>query len=152
MNKHQENNCREAQVLVDVIRKQCQHKGLIGIKGLSVLFRKLDKDYSKSVCFREFGEGLRGLGIVMTDSELMTVFDSFDTNRSGQVDFCEFLRTLKPKMNKRRMDLVMKAFYKLDTVADGVLKVEDLKGKLVLFCVYVAGSYVTLHASSCCLM
>ena len=35
---------------------------------------------------------------------------------------------LQPPMNKTRMDLIIKAFHKLDKTGDGIVNCEDLKG------------------------
>ena len=44
--------------LIAKMRHQCLGKGLSGIKGLAILFRGMDKDYSKTVTLREFQVGV----------------------------------------------------------------------------------------------
>ena len=115
--------------LVESIRQQCLKKGLSGIKGLSVLFRGMDRDYSKKICIREFTEGMRRYGIQISDKDCAVVFQLFDKDHSGLVDFHEFLMQLRPPMDKSRIDVINEAFDKLDVIKDDILKVDDLRSK-----------------------
>ncbi len=117
------------QLLVDSIREQCLRKGLGGIKGLAVLFRGLDRDYSKSISLREFREGMIRYGINMPDEDFKVVFRHIDRDNSGHVDFHEFLNQLRPPMRKCRVDVINEAFDQLDAIKDNILKIEDLKGE-----------------------
>ncbi len=114
------------------IREQCFQKGLNGIKGLCVLFRGLDHDYSKRICFREFKDGMLRYGIKMADQDLRAAFDLIDKDRSGFVDFREFLLHLTPPIKQCRTDVINEAFDKLDAIKDDILKVEDLMSKRLL--------------------
>ncbi len=115
------------QLLVEDIRAQCMSKGLSGIKGLAVLFRGLDRDYSKKISFREFGEGMSRYGINIEQADIKLVFSHFDKDHNGHVDFAEFLFQLRPPLKQCRIDVINEAFDKLDAVKDNILKIEDLK-------------------------
>ena len=41
---------------------------------------------------------------------------------------CLYLLPWQPPMSKARVDIIMKAFVKLDKTGDGVITVDDLKG------------------------
>lgn len=115
--------------LIARMRHQCLGKGISGIKGLAVLFRGMDKDYSKSVNFVEFQEGIKRYGLIFTDAELVRLFVHCDKDQSKTIDFREFLEELRPPMAKCRIDVINQAFDKMDVVRDNLLKVEDLKGE-----------------------
>lgn len=117
--------------LIARMRHQCLGKGISGIKGLAVLFRGMDKDYSKSVNYQEFKEGVKQYGLIFTDAELELIFKHCDKDKSSTIDFREFLEELRPPMPKCRVDVINQAFDKMDVVRDNLLKVDDLKSKLV---------------------
>lgn len=56
------------------------------------------------------------------------MFNYFDRDRSGNVDYDEFLRYIRGNMNQFRKNLVKKAFDKIDQNRSGEITVEDLHG------------------------
>jgi Ca2+-binding EF-hand superfamily protein len=50
-------------------------------------------------------------------------------NRDGTVNYDEFLRGVAGEMNEFRVNIVRKAFKKMDKDGSGVLDVDDLKGR-----------------------
>ena len=115
--------------VIHSIQQQCLDKGLDGLKGLSVLFRQMDRDYSKTLTFREVRDGFKGYQIEVSDQDIKLIFHHFDHDNSGAIDFREFLLAFTPGMSQRRIDVVHEAFDKLDHNKDGVLKTEDLMGE-----------------------
>ena len=116
--------------IIDSIRAQCLGRGLSGIKGLAVLFRRLDIDFSKAVVLTEFVDGLTQYGIQHSVDDLRRVFYYLDKNNSGNVDFREFLLELAAPMPQCRVDVVNEAFDKMDVNRDGSIQLDDLKGKM----------------------
>lgn len=54
------------------------------------------------------------------------MFDHFDKDKGGSIDFEEFLQGLRDPMNKRRLDLVAQAFAVIDANGDGIVDVEEV--------------------------
>lgn len=117
--------------LIEQLRRQCLLRGVGGIKELSVVFRRMDTDFSKRLCFQELEEGVKNYGLIVSREELMLLFDVFDKDKNEQIDFLELVATLRPPMPKLRVDVVNEAFDKLDANKDGVLKLEDLRSKCI---------------------
>lgn len=111
----------------------------------------MDDDKSRSLDMKEFLKGLNDYGILIEKEEAKDLFEKFDHDKSGTIDFDEFLVTLrvtinifyqpppffhvtfgvcppKPQMSKPRKEVVMQAFRKLDKTGDGVITIEDLRG------------------------
>ena len=65
----------------------------------------------------------------MDDSELFKLFNAFDNDQSGSIDFVEFIKHLRPPMSASRVAVVCEAFRKLDVNGDKVIALDDLKGK-----------------------
>ena len=129
--------------IVGTVRKQCLDRGLAGIKGLSVLFRHMDKDFNKGLSWDEFSTGMTRYGIHLEEQQLRDLFRLLDKDCSGHVDFREFLHQLQPPMSVNRLAVVNEAFDKMDVVKDGVLDLQDMKSKwLISYIVNWKGSFL----------
>ncbi|CAF0939361.1 unnamed protein product [Adineta ricciae] len=92
------------------LRAACLARGAQGIKGLSILFKIMDDDKNRKLSLEEFQKGVE----------------------DGSIDYEEFLRKLRPPINNFRLDLIAKAFAKLDKNHDGQITVEDLRGVYIV--------------------
>ncbi|XP_069123846.1 calcyphosin-like protein isoform X2 [Argopecten irradians] len=115
------------QVLIEALREQCLKRGCGGIKGLGLVFKNMDIDYSKRIVFEELRIGLQRYGILMSENFLKSLFNTLDRDNSGGIDFQEFMKALRPPMNQGRINVVNETFDLLDADHDGLLKIEDLK-------------------------
>ncbi|XP_053386875.1 calcyphosin-like protein isoform X3 [Mercenaria mercenaria] len=116
-----------ADSLIEVLREQCLLIGCNGIKGLSVIFRAMDIDYSKRIVFEELKIALQRLGVLISENYLHTLFNALDLNKSGGIDFCEFMHKLRPPMKQCRIDVIDQAFEKLDANKDEAIMLDDLQ-------------------------
>lgn len=55
----------------------------------------MDDDNSRTLDLKEFIKGLNDYGVLMEKNEALTLFQQFDRDGSGQIDFDEFLLTLR---------------------------------------------------------
>ena len=115
--------------LVKQIRDECLKKGQGGIKHLGVIFRAMDSDFSKRLCFEEFKKGILMFGLDIPFEDLKLLFDAFDRDKNNHVDFAELVAKLRPPMPKFRMDVIKEAFDTLDVIKDNEIKMDDLKSK-----------------------
>jgi Ca2+-binding EF-hand superfamily protein len=76
---------------VDKLRAQLRARGAKGIIGLARKFRIMDDDGSKSLSMSEFKKGVRECALVLSELELHELFSLFDRDRSGTIDYDEFL-------------------------------------------------------------
>ena len=58
--------------------------------------------------------GLRSLGLTLTEEEAFEVLKVFDKDKNGNISFDEFLRALKGDLNNFRIELIKKAYQRLD--------------------------------------
>ena len=89
----------------------------------------MDDDNSKSLDSEEFAKALRDYRISSDKMEIEAIFDVFDPDDNGSINYDEFLRGVMGEMNKRREAIVRKAFKVIDTDKSGVLDINDIKGR-----------------------
>lgn len=58
-------------------------------------FRVMDDNNNRSLDFKEFMKGLNDYGVLMEKDEATALFQQFDHDGSGTIDFDEFLVTLR---------------------------------------------------------
>lgn len=113
-------------LLIDGLRNRLQRLGVGYHKQLEQMFIDMDIDRSGHLCSSEFQQGLQSLGLCSTAGECDLIFNYFDEDRSGHIDFREFLTCVKGKLSDVRRKVVREAFGSLDVNGDGALSVEDL--------------------------
>jgi Ca2+-binding EF-hand superfamily protein len=91
-------------------------------------FKIIDDDNSKRLDRNEFRKALRDFAIDVPDESIAIVFNAFDLNRDGFIDYDEFLRIMKGDLSPARLALVKKAYNKLDRNGNGIVDINDLRG------------------------
>ncbi|BFZ16639.1 hypothetical protein BsWGS_19677 [Bradybaena similaris] len=125
--------CKKAMVKatdpVERLRLACLTRGANGIQGLARTFKIMDDDENRHLDKREFAKGIHDYGLTEFDkAQIDELFQIFDKDASGSIDFEEFLIRLRPPMNQNRKNLIYQAFKKLDKTGDGIITIDDLKG------------------------
>jgi Ca2+-binding EF-hand superfamily protein len=77
------------------LKEQLASRGAVGIVGLSRAFKRMDIDGSKALNFGEFSQALSDSGIKMAAPQQRQLFVFFDRDRTGSVDYNEFLTGLR---------------------------------------------------------
>ena len=119
----------DAAQLVQALRDTLldRFKGPATMTDLGRRFRIQDRDRSGKLTPPEFAQGLAQIGFRYTDTEFHALCSAFDTNQDGEIDYQEFLRSIRGTMNSRRRDIVLVAFAKFDKTGDGVVALDDLR-------------------------
>jgi len=63
-----------------------------------------------------------------SEGEIQTLFGHFDFDRSGLIEYDEFLRCIRGPMNANRKAIVMRAFKKMDKDGSGMIDINDIRG------------------------
>jgi Ca2+-binding EF-hand superfamily protein len=92
--------------LIAKIKTKLASRGARGLIGMGKQFKIFDDDNSRSLDFYEFTKAMKEQMLGLSESDIKTVFDAFDRNRDGTVDYDEFIRILQGPMNSFRKKLV----------------------------------------------
>lgn len=76
----------------------------------------------------EFKKAIRDFKIDLNESETQLVFNAFDRDGSGTIDYDEFVRGVRGPMNQFRQKIVKAAYTKLDKDGSGVIDIDDIRG------------------------
>lgn len=76
----------------------------------------------------EFTKAMQDYMLGFSEGEIARLFTYFDYDRSGLVEYDEFLRTIRGPMNPARKAIVAKAFKILDKDGGGFVDINDIRG------------------------
>ena len=128
--KLQPNEPQKIPMLTDQVLKkvlgELKRRGANGIRGLGVVFRRMDNNGDKRFDREEFKQGLRENGHNLTNDEFNRIFQYFDRNEDGVINFDEFMRGIRGDLNAKRRALVLQAYKKLDRDGNGFVDLRDL--------------------------
>lgn len=105
-----------------------QQKGGVGIRSLRRIFNQMDFNGNKSLDAQEFEQALAAFGIFPKKVELQALMKYYDINQDGSVSYEEFLNGLKDELSERRVNMVQKAFKRLDIDGSGTIGINDIQG------------------------
>tara|TARA_B100000795_G_scaffold268499_1_gene255568 strand:+ start:4640 stop:6931 length:2292 start_codon:yes stop_codon:yes gene_type:complete len=84
------------QLLERILRSKIMEKTKSGGVELLRLFRQFDKDGNQAIDIDEFKETLKMYNLDLDDSDLHMMFNRYDLDRDGLIDYYEFIRHLLP--------------------------------------------------------
>ena len=126
---------RDVEKIAEALRAALRSRGAVGIFGLARNFKICDTDGSRKLDRDELGKCLRLCKLQLSATEFDTLFAFCDADRSGLVDYNEFLRAVRGRLPPLRRKLVVSVFNAIDQRprkggegrSDGVLTVDDLR-------------------------
>jgi len=114
--------------LMDKLRQKLKSRGAHGIIGLGRNFKIMDDNNSMSLDKYEFSKGMTDFMLGFNQQEVDALFNYFDIDRDGLIDYNEFLRTVRGPMNAARVKVTNQAFDKFDRDGNGYVDINDLIG------------------------
>merc|ERR1719242_3011581 len=114
--------------LLEKLRQKLKTRGARGIVGLGKQFRIMDDNHSMSLDKFEFKKAMQDYMLGFSEGEVQTLFTYMDYDRSGLIEYDEFLRTIRGPMNQNRKRIVAKAFAILDKDGGGFIDINDIRG------------------------
>jgi len=84
------------------------------IKGLKQMFNNMDTDKSGTITVEELKEGLRKLGSKISEAEVQKLMEAVDVDKSGSIDYTEFLTAMMNKHKLEKEEDLIRAFQYFD--------------------------------------
>lgn len=83
------------------LKRELKSKGANGMLGLMRQFKLADDDASKSLSQVEFAKAIKLYGLDLTEAELVELFNKFDEDKGGYIEYEEFARQIM-RVSKRK--------------------------------------------------
>lgn len=95
-------------------------------------FMFLDKNHDGEIETNELGTAMRMLGQNPSEADLKEMIAHVDTDRSGRIDFEDFMLLMHRKLSstKDTEEMLKRAFDKFDSRGEGYVGTADLRNKL----------------------
>ena len=74
----------------------------------------------------EFKKAMNEMKLSLSEVEMRLLFDYFDSDHSGTIDFEEFIQGLRDPMSERRLKLVKQAFNMIDVDGSGMVDADEI--------------------------
>ena len=81
--------------MIALFRDRIKARGARGMIGLQRIFKIMDDDNSRTLSINEFTKACREFRVGISDEYIPTIFNAFDINHDGNLNFDEFLCTLR---------------------------------------------------------
>merc|ERR1719150_1220553 len=96
--------------------------------GLAKVFKAFDKNGDGKLSMQEVKEGyLEHYGKVMSDEEVETMFNAVDTDKSGFIDYSEFVVAAMNENQLTTNEKLQAAFKMFDKDGSGIISPEEIK-------------------------
>lgn len=112
--------------LIKDIKNKILVRSAFGIRGLARIFKAMDENGNRKLDCDDFRWGLMDYGVNVSKEEAAEILNHFDKNGDGQVNFDEFLVTLRGDLNQTRTEVIRRAYDKLDVTKDGRVTLDDI--------------------------
>ena len=98
--------------ILNQIRQKLASRGIEGVCSIARNFRIIDDNNTQTIDFNEFKKCCKEFDFGLNDNQIQMAFVSFDRDNTGEIDYDEFLRTIRGEMNDFRKNLVNQVFNK----------------------------------------
>ena len=112
---------------LDILRKKLKERGTRGIMSLRRTFMINDINNTHTTNLNQFQKYLLNYRIDIPKNQTNQIFNSFDNNRKGEIDYEIFTQNLIGDMNDYRKNIVKKIFQNLDVNNENIINLMDVR-------------------------
>ena len=102
----------------------------LGSTSLISLFKQFklnDENNSKELELYEFMKSFHEFETELNDDEITSIFNYFDKEKTGVINYVNFINAVRGPMNQKRVAVVKEAFKKLDEDKSGQVEISEIK-------------------------
>ncbi|KAL8129549.1 hypothetical protein V2J09_018704 [Rumex salicifolius] len=97
------------------------------IAGLREMFISMDTDNSGAITFEELRDGLKRYGSTLKDNEIRNLMEAADVDKSGTIDYGEFIAATIHLNKLEREEHLVAAFQYFDKDGSGSITIDELQ-------------------------
>ena len=112
---------------LDILRKKLKERGTRGIMSLRRTFMINDINNTHTTNLNQFQKYLLNYRIDIPKNKINQIFNLFDNNRNGEIDYEIFTQNLIGDMNDYRKNIVKKIFQNLDVNNENIINLMDVR-------------------------
>ena len=112
---------------IDIFRTAIKKRGIRGIMAMRRAFMIADENDSKTLSLPEFIKFCHDYRMPITGKEINILFEEFDTNKNGQINYEEFISAFTGDMCERRKRLITILFETFDKNRKGFADLDDIR-------------------------
>ena len=120
-------NVNKIEDLMGHLRSILSQRGYSGIMSIRRTFMIIDENSNKKITFDEFEKLFKKYRYNLSEEEINNLFNYFDKDGSGFINYEEFVNGICGELNKFRKDVLKQVFEKLDEDEKGYLTVGQLR-------------------------
>ena len=120
-------NVNKIEDLIGHLRYILFQRGPRGIMALKRTFMLLDENADKKISFTEFEKMFKRFRFSLSQIEINNLFNFFDKDKSGFIDYSEFLTGIVGELSEFRKNILKQVFQKLDKDERGFITVKTLR-------------------------
>ena len=112
---------------IDIFKTAIKKRGIRGIMAMRRAFMIADENDSKTLSLPEFIKFCHDYRMPITGKEINILFEEFDTNKNGQINYEEFISAFTGDMCERRKRLITILFETFDKNRKGFVDLDDIR-------------------------
>jgi Ca2+-binding EF-hand superfamily protein len=120
-------NVEKIDDLLGHLRSILSERGYCGLMSLRRTFMLIDENSTKKISFNDFENVFKKYRFDLSDVEINNLFNYFDKDASGYIDYDDFVQGVCGNLNKFRKNVLKQVFEKLDNAGKGYVTVGQLR-------------------------
>ena len=120
-------NVNRIEDLLAHLRTNLVQRGPRGLMSIKRTFMLLDENSDKRISFHEFEKMFKRYRFILSQVEINNLFNYFDKDGSGYIDYGEFVNGIVGDLNEFRKDVLKQVFEKLDREETGFITVGQMR-------------------------
>ena len=125
-NQEEEEREKNEVILIKFIN-EIRSLGTTCLISLLKQFKLNDDNNTKELEIYEFTKALHEFETELSDDEIKAIFNYFDKEKTGFINYVKFINAIRGPMNQKRIDIVKEAFKKLDIDKSGQVEIAEIK-------------------------